>query len=200
MVRHDQRAQVFTLEGFVAALLILSSILFVLNVTAVTPLSASASSQHVENQQGATVASLLDTADANDSIKPTLLAWDDTNGGFHNASANGYYLTCGFDTAFGTLLTQTFEANGIACNVNLRYVTSSGVIRAERLAYVGESTDSAVRATTFVTLYDDDVLRTANGTATNVTLTNASTFYAPDAAPNDRLYNVIEVEVIVWRL
>lgn len=199
-MRHDERGQAFTLEGFIAALLVLSSVLFVLNVTAVTPLSASASNQHIENQQSAMATSLLDVAAANDSMEPTLLAWDDALGGFHDASANGYYLTCGFDTAFGVLLTQTFETNGVACNVNLRYVTASGDLRAERLVYVGEPTDNAVRATSFVTLYDDDLLRTANGTHTSVTLTNASTFYAPDAAPNDRLYNVIEVEVIVWRL
>lgn len=200
MVRHDQRGQVFTLEGFIAALLVLSSVFFVLNVTAVTPLSASASNQHVENQQSAMATGLLDVAAANESLKPTLLAWDDANGGFYDASADGYYLTCGFDTAFGVLLAQTFEANGVACNVNLRYVTASGNLSTERLVYVGEPTDTAVRATSFVTLYDDDRLVTANGTDTNVTLANASTFYAPDAAPNDPLYNVIEVEVIVWRL
>lgn len=200
MVRQDQRGQAFTLEGFVAALLVLSSVLFVLNVTAVTPLSASASSQHVENQQRSVTTSLLDAAAANDSIKPTLLAWNDSLGGFHGASEKGYYLTCGFDTTFGKLLTRLFEDNGAACNINVRYVTSTGDLRSERLVYVGEPTDNAVRATAIVTLYDTDVLRSANGAATNTTVENASTFYASDAAPDEPMYNVVEVEVIVWRL
>lgn len=195
----DTRAQVFTLEGLVAALLVLSSVIFVLGVTAATPLSASTSNQHVENQQAAVTTSLLDAAAANDSLRPTVLHWDDALGSFHATSSKGYYTTCAFDTAFGRLLETTFEDRNIACNVDVRYVTPDGDVRTRQLVYVGEPTDNAVRATATVTLYDDDEIRLADGSNSGRSVENSSHF-VPDAAPGSRLYNVVEVEVIVWRL
>jgi hypothetical protein len=50
-----------------------------------------------------------------------------------------------------------------------------------------------------VTLYDDDVLYAADNTPTTHTLENSTTFYASDVSPGP-LYNVLEVEVVVWRM
>lgn len=199
MVR-DDRGQVFTLEAFIAALLILSSIVFVLSAVTVTPLSGSSSNRYVENQQASLANSILDTAKANDDLRSTLLSWNDSRGTFHGAWEKGYYLSCSFDTPFGELLGRTLYDNGIACTVNLQYITEAQDIRSERLVYVGEPTDSAVRGQTTVVLYDDDRLVDASGAPTEITLAESTTFYAPDAAPNDRLYNVVEVEVILWRM
>lgn len=196
----DDRGQVFTLEGIVTALLILSTVLFVLNATATTPLSASTANQQVETQQRTTAAGVLDAAAANDSLRPAILYWNDTAGSFHNASNQSYYTTCAFDAGFGPLLNETFETGSTACNVNLQYVSASGDLRQQRLVYVGEPTDNAARATITVTLPDDAVLRSWTGAPTETRVDNASTFYAPDADPDGPLYNVIEIEVVVWRL
>lgn len=196
----DERGQVFTLEAFIAALLVLSSIVFVLSAVTATPLSGSSSNRHVENQQASLANGILDTATANDELRSTLLSWDDSNGTFHGAQEKGYYLSCSFDTAFGELLARTLYDNGIACTVSLQYLTEGRDIRSERLVYVGEPTDNAVRGQTTVVLYDDDRLVDASGSPTGTTLAESATFYAPDAAPDDRLYNVIEVEVILWRI
>lgn len=199
MVMDDTRGQLFTVEGFVAALVVLSSVIFALTVTAATPLSASTSNQHLETQQAATTQSLLDVARANGTLRPTVLYWDDTRGTFHNASAKGYYLSCRMDTALGHQLEDRLERRGTACNVNIRYVATNGVIRTEKLVYVGEPTDNAIRVTNTVTLYDDDRLRLSDETLSSTTLANTSRFYAPDVSPG-RLYNVVEVEVITWRM
>lgn len=196
----DDRGQVFTLEAFVAALLVLSSIVFALSVVTATPLSGSSSNPHVENQLASLAGGVLGTATANDDLRSTLLSWDDTRGTFHNASEKGYHLSCTFDTPFGQLLARTLDDNGIACTVSLQYITESQEIRSERLVYVGEPTDNAVRGRTVVVLYDDDILVDAAGAPTGITLAESATFYAPDAAPNDRLYNVVEVEVVLWRM
>jgi hypothetical protein len=196
----DRRGQVFTLEAVVAALLIVSSVAFALSVTAATPLSGSASNRNVENQQAAFGAGLLDTARATDDLRSTLLYWDDTDGGFHDAGPKGYYLSCSFDTPLGDLLERSLEDNGIACIASLGYRSETGERRSERLVYLGEPTDNAVAVRTSVALYDDDVLLDAAGNPTGVTLAEATTFYAPDAAPGDPLYNVVEVEVILWRM
>lgn len=199
MVTAD-RGQVFTLEAFVAALLVLSSVVFALSVTAATPLSGSASNRHVENQQAALGNGLLGTSSATDELRSTLLYWDEANGTFHGAAERGYYRSCGFETPLGQYLERTLSDNSITCTLSLQYLTATGEIRSDRLAYVGEPTDNAVRARTTVVLYDDDVLLDSAGNPTATTLAESRTFYAPDAAPADRLYNVIEVEVILWRM
>lgn len=193
------RAQAFTLEAVTASLLLVAAVVFALGATALTPLSASTASQHVENQQGALAAGTLDAAEANGTLAPTVLYWNDSGGRFHGASAEGYYPNSGPPTAFGARLNRTFADRSIAFNVNVLYV-SGGEVRREPLVRLGTPSDNAVTATRRVTLTDDDVLRAPGGEPTDVPLSNASTFYAPDAAPSSPLYNVVRVEVVVWRM
>lgn len=194
----DDRGQLFTLEGIVAALVVLSSVIFAITTTAATPLSSSTSSQHIETQQGAEAASLLDSAKATGELDAMLRYWDDDTASFHDAGPKGYYLACRFDSEFGERLERTFDRRGSTCNVNIRFVNADGNIRTQRVVYVGDPTDNAVRVTTFVTLYDDDRLILPSGAESNVTLENASTFYVPnDPGP---VYSVVEVEVITWRM
>ena len=195
----DRRGQVFTLEAFVAAMIVLSSVAFALSVTAATPLSASTSNQYVEIQQAALGGGLLGTAHATNVLHPTLLGWDDALGRFHGTSARGHHVTCAFDTAFGDLLESTIEDHGMACNVRVDYLTETGEVRHEHLVFLGEPSANAVRVRTSVVLADDDVLRDATGSPTTTRLVDALTYYAPDAAPADRLYNVVVVEVVLWR-
>jgi hypothetical protein len=196
----DTRGQVFTLEAFVAALLVLSSVAFALSVTAATPLSGSTSSQDVERHHASVGGSLLGTAQATDVLRPTLLAWNDSAGAFHGAADKGYHTACGFETDFGRLLETSLEDRGIACTVRVGYLTPTDDVRFHRLVYLGEPSDHAVRVRTAVTLYDDDVLLDASGSATSITLADAQSFYVPDAVPDDRLYNVVQVEVVLWRM
>lgn len=200
MVNDTDRGQAFTLEAIVAALVLLASIGFVLQLTTVTPLSSSSSNQHLEGQHAALADGLLDQARSNGTLRPALLYWDDARGAFHNSSAKGYYTECGMPLPFGSLLERTFAARGTACNVNVQFVTAGGQLRDERLIFVGTPTDNAVRGAVTVTLYDDDVLYDSSGEPTTRRLQNASTFYAPDAAPNSSVYNVVQVEVVVWRM
>ena len=203
MVRTD-RGQAFTLEGFVAALLLLATVAFVVQATAVTPLTESTSSQHAETQTAAMVGGVLDAAAANGSLKPTLLYWNESAGTFHGAEQAGVYTNCEAPTAFGRLLSRSLFDQGFACSVNVRYLNASTGFQPEtqRLVYSGEPSDNAVRVVRAVTLYDDDRLLDASGNPTDTTLTAANatgTFYTPDAALSSPVYAVVEVEVIVWR-
>lgn len=192
------RSQVFTLEAFVAALILLPSIVFALQLTAVTPLSASTSSQYVETQQRELLEGTLDSARANGSLRVPLLSWDAARGTFHDAGASGYVTECSLGTAFGALLERTFAADEMVCNVALHY-NEGDRIRTERLIHVGTPPDTAVSVSRTVTLYDDDVLYDAAGQPTNTTLNSTSAFYATDQAPNSPVYTVVRVEVTVWQ-
>ena len=191
----DDRGQAHTLEAFTAALLLVGSVVFALQVTAVTPLTASTSSQHIENQQVQVARGLLDSAAENGSLRAALLDWNDSTGAFVNASDQGYYVRADqANNAFGAMLDRTFLDRGIAVNVNVLYVTTGGDLRTRRMVYLGTPSDHAVSASRAITLYDDDELRDGS-----TTLNDSSSYFIPDAAGGS-VHNVVRVEVTVWRM
>lgn len=198
MVNAD-RGQILTLEAFIASVVLLGSLVFALQVTAVTPMSTSTSNEQIESQQGRLAAGTLDSAIANETLRPAILAWNASNTSFHDAGERGYYRNGIPRTEFGTLLERNLGDRAIAYNVNLQYIDTQGATRRQELVNVGTPTDDVVSVSRTVTLYDDDVLYDAAGTPTNTSLSDTSRFYAPDAAPNSSLYNVVRVQVVVWR-
>jgi len=190
------RAQAHTLEAVVAALLLLTSVVFALQITAVTPLSASTSNQHIENQQQASAAGALSIAHESGALEDSLLYWNTSGDRFYNATPNGYY-TRTMPTAFGEMLERSFGDRGIAYNVNLIYATDSGGVGREELIYRGVPSDNAVVTTRTVVLTDDDRIRHANTSAGD--RVDETRFYAPDVGDGG-YYNTIRVEVVVWRI
>lgn len=193
----DQRGQAFTLEAFTAGIVILGGVVFALQVTAVTPLTASTSSQHIENQQQQLAGGLLDSALENESLHVALLHWNDSDGRFHKTDDDKGYYTLGgpADTTFGAMLNRTFGDRGIAFNVNVIYLRTNGGLAREEMVNSGIPSENAASARRTMTLHDDDNLTGP----TNKPISNSTTFYAPDIATDSSLYNVIRVEVVVWR-
>jgi hypothetical protein len=188
------RAQAHTLEAFTAAVLLVSSLAFALQVTAVTPHLASTSSQHAENQQAGVAGGLLDAAAENGSLRAALLAWNDSNGAFVDAGDDGYYRWVGrSNNTFGAMLERIVLDRGIAVNVHVRYVTGDGTLRTRRMVYLGTPGDHAVSVSRSVTLYGDDEL---NGGPT--TLRDSASYFAPDTSEGS-VHNVVHLEVTVWR-
>jgi hypothetical protein len=196
------RGQAHTLEGIIASLILVSSLIFALQVTAVTPLSASTSSQHIENQQRATAEGVLAITDNNGSLETAILYWDQENGSFHGLAGDTFYTNDEEVGEFtlGQLLNEQFGDRGIAFNVDLVYQTADGDRRVRQMVYRGAPSDNAVTATRTVTLYDDDELRFANETNSDTTVKEAGSFFAQDSAPGASVYNVVRVEVTVWRM
>jgi len=191
------RGQAHTLEAVAAAVLLVGGLVFATSATAVTPLSASTSNQHIENQQGATVEGLLEAAAEDGSLREAVLYWDPDEEGFHNATDGGTYATAPADElAFGESLAATLSSRRIAFNVVLRYGTASGDTAVQPMVRMGEPSHNAVSARRTIGLYDGANL-TSPGHR-NATLGTAG-FYADDADADSRLYTVVEVEVIAWR-
>ncbi len=193
------RAQAHTLEGVAAALVVVMSVVFALQMTAVTPLTASTASQHIENQERAAAQGVLSVAARNGSLDAQLRSWNESARSFHDTSTQGYYASGGPPTAFGALLNDTFLSRGVAFNVNVHYLRPGGARATRELVHLGEPSDNAVSASRVVTLYDDDRLVAANGTRTSRTLANAS-YFADDRDAASHVYAVVEVEVVVWRM
>ncbi|WP_435069575.1 DUF7288 family protein [Haloplanus sp. C73] len=196
------RAQAHTLEAITASIVILASVVFALQVTAVTPLSASTSSQHIENQQQASAAGVLDAARETGDLDTAIAYWDDTNGSLHGISAGAYTSDADVNrTAFGAMLLDTFESRGVAFNVYFTYTTDTGTLVSRSFIYRGEPSDNAATASTTVALYDDHPLYDADGHPTDTTV-NESASYATYVPPDSDtgLYNTVRVEVVVWRM
>lgn len=197
---HD-RAQGHTLEAVVGALLVLTSIAFALQMTIVTPLSASTSSQHIENQQRATADGIMASAAESGALLDTVLYWNDTAGSYHNAPSVGYYTNNPPDTEFGRMLNRSFDEQSIAYNVNLQFVTPSGDLRERRLIHRGEPTENAVSASRSLAVRADDRLIREDGHPSNVTVASSERFFVGKAAGhNTPVYNLVRIEVVVWRI
>ncbi|WP_435185018.1 DUF7288 family protein [Halobellus sp. EA9] len=192
------RAQAHTLEAIAAAMILVSSLVFALQVTAVTPLTGSTSSQHIENQQAAVAEGLLATADANDTLRPTLLYWNESDENWHGATDDGY-VRGPPPTAFGAVLDDALSNRGIAFDLTVYYVDEEGDRRRLPIVDLGEPSDHASTARRLVTLTDGDRLRAADGTRTDDTLGDSS-YFVGDADPEQNLYAVVEVELVVWRI
>ena len=197
------RAQAYTLEAVTASLLLVGGLVFALQATAVTPLSASTSSQHLENQHQAIAEGALAVADEQDELKVAVLNWDDSVGQFHGVEDRTddldiYYAQQSPRNPFGSVLERSMEPRGIVFNVYVRYEGENGGQRTQRMVYRGEPSDNAVSASKTVTLFDHDVLYDNNENPTGPTLDTTTTFYASDVDSSD-VYNVVEVEVVAWR-
>jgi hypothetical protein len=80
-------------------------------------------------------------------------------------------------------------------------VDGSGTRQKRELVYRGTPSDNAVSATRTVTLRDGDHLYDASMDETNVTVAESETYFAAaDVSPNSAVYNVLVVEVVVWRM
>jgi len=193
------RGQAHTLEGVVASLLLLSAVIFALQMTAVTPLSASTSSQHLENQQESTARGILASAAESGALERSVLFWNETAEQFHNTSDAGYYTSDPPPNDFGHMLNRSFDSDGIAYNVYLGYLSDSVERQQRRLVYQGRPSDNAVRATWTLTIYENDVLYDHEGNPTTTRITQSSSYFAGNASESS-VYNVVRVEVVVWRI
>jgi hypothetical protein len=197
------RGQAITLEAIVAGLILLSSVVFALQMTAVTPLSASTSSQHIENQLSASAEGLLAASVEDGSLERALLFYNETSSTFIGATYQDYYAGSPPDNAFGDRLAWAFDRRGIAYNVYVTYDVGS-VGRERRMIYRGQPSDNAVSAQTTVVLTDDAPLYhdpDTDGVAEPQSGTDLETdYFMSDQSPTTALYNVVNVEVVVWRI
>lgn len=205
----SDRGQTFTLEAFAAALLLIAAVAFALQAVTITSNTASGGDTELGNQHAGLAEGVLDEAVATGSLRTTLLYWNESSGQFYNADEEeGYYVSemppPPNGTAFGDSLKRTFGDRQVRYNVDLHYRNETGDRRTQRLIESGTPNDDAVRVTETVTLYNDTRLLDENGDPGERSLADVEAnvdedFYAPDADEGSPLYNVIRVEVVLWK-
>lgn len=171
-------------------------------MTVVTPLSASTSSQHIENQLLAVSNGVLATGAEAGALTEAVRYWNDTSGGYHGTSDLGYYTNAPPDNTFGAMLNRSFDQEGVAYNVNVQYQTRNGAVAEQRMVYRGEPSEHAVVTTRTLALHGTDPLLASDGTTQPRTVANATRFFVPDASknPTGSVYNVVRIEVVAWRI
>jgi hypothetical protein len=190
------RGQAYTLEAVIASLLLVSSLVFALQVTAVTPLSASTSNQHIENQQRASASGVLTAAQEAGALKDAVLYWNDSAEEYYDAERLTYYTNSYPPNEFGNITERAFDGRGLAVNVLIHYNESK---EPSRMVYRGEPSDNAVSASRTVTIYNGSELAAPE---TSTTVENATSFdeVVPYDGTGGTVYNVVRVEVTVWRM
>ena len=198
------RAQIHTLEAFLAALLLVAAILFATQATAVTPLSASTSNQHIENQHRAMTTDLLAVTHENGSLEGGLTYWNTTHGEKFNDSNTdlGYYTHVPpEENPLHEPLKDAFGEGQLAYNVEVTYLTDAENTSTQTMIHMGTPSDNAVTATKTVVLYDDDEISWEDEARTLGELYDdePGNFYAPNV-DDSTLYNVVEVRITIWRM
>lgn len=197
----DTRGQALSLEGISAAIILLAAVGFALQVTAVTPLSPSTSSQHVENQIESTADGALDSAAERGTLAESVLSWDDGQGAFHNATegVSHYQGAPPGVLALSETLNRTFGDRNIAYNIYIDYHTDDGM-ETQRLVEQGRPSDHAVSASRTIVVHESDHLVAADGSEGSRLGALSTNFYAPNINSSQNLYNVFHVEVVAWRI
>lgn len=210
----DERAQAFTLEGFIGAILLVSAVLFALQATVVTPKTVGSLDADTRDTLRAEADDVLRTAatDRDSDLSRAVRYWASSEQRFHGATDRriGYgdegLPSMLFNGAFG----QAFKSRGYSFNILIVYrgnqsADAQNATGSERMVWMGPPAAEAVTVSQRVTLYDNETL-TAPG-ATGRELWEYDTdpsngergFYPiPEAAPNSPIYNVVEVRVTVW--
>ncbi|GAB3018324.1 DUF7288 family protein [Natronobiforma cellulositropha] len=207
-----ERAQAYTLEGFVGAIIVLTAVLFAIQSIVITPTTGGAVDRTVQAQLQQEVSDALVVAENDGQLSHLIRYWSadgglDGDGGYHNATVpptqRGNYTSGQFAdeaamaTAFGTLLDERFEESGRNYNVELVYRTDDGDDSSSfYLVYQGRPSPNAFTGSQTVALYDGQQLTAPDD---DRTLADAEGEYPIPNVDDDRdLYNLVEVRVIVW--
>jgi hypothetical protein len=215
VVTTDDRGQAFTLEGFVASIVLLSAVLFALQATVITPTSGGQVSESTRGQLSTEASDLMDALadDPETNFANAIRRWDATGQVFDGAvdDSSGYGSEGPPPELFDEAFEETFTERGYTYNLVFHYrggnvsdLNDGGGTLA--LVYRGPPAPDAVSVSQTVTLFDNTTLdqevnnddRQLWEYDTDPSDGDDGYFPIPDAAPRSPLYNVVEVRLTVW--
>ncbi len=170
----DNRGQIQTIEGIVAAFIVVFALAIVVQTTSVTPLSSSFTNQHIKlelQNVGNDLLSTLDQTPWNRSDPAsaselklgvvtwavfdnyTMFTWNNT------AFVASDHITVMTDSYLTKALKFALVANGTAFNLELRYpdAGAGGNMKTTKVIWNGDPSENSVTASRYITLSDDDI-------------------------------------------
>jgi hypothetical protein len=201
----DEKAQLHTLEGVAAATLLLLVIIYAIDATSMTPLTASTSSIHSENELTMLGQDILNTLDYSDpgyssNLKNDILSWD---GREYIWNGSGYIAKDGNDPPLSNNLTGILNATlikrGISHNVMLTYLDNSTHLPITRnMIYDGDPSNNAVIVSRKIVLRDTGYSIGGNGDDNDGEENPNNPIL--DIDPSTNLYNIVDVKLVLWRM
>lgn len=203
----DSRGVQWTLEAFLAVLVLLSAIVV---VTAVVPTGtgqAEAELSQTQLQQAGD--DVLRLAEQENLLHETLLYWDSTDHAFIGTETDlggaPHYVT--FADApnhpLTGLLSGTLVERHIGYNIHIEYQADTGTER-RPIVYQGPAGGDSVTASKTVILTNSDTLAVTSDEDCeilgNLSECSADSFYAVDTSPSSERYTVVQVELELWRV
>ena len=210
-LRGDTRGVQWTLEAFLAVLLLLAALVVVASVLPLGTQQAEAELAQTQLQQAGD--DVLDLAAAQGNLTAAVLYWNTSAGAFVDAEANltgePHYVT--FDGAgdhpLAALLNDTLGERSMAYNIHIEYETEADVTERRPVVYQGPPGGDSVTASTTVLLRTDDVPRASARNCTLAELDNSSAcgsevFYAPDTTgvTATSRYTTVQIQIELWRV
>ena len=209
MIGQRDRAQAFTLEGFIASIVLLVAVLFALQAVVITPTTgglADRTTQAQLQQEAQDALSVASQDSQDDNLSATVLNWDtdgEDEAGFTDANepadpeqAERTYSPEGFadQSRLGKILEERFSDDGWSYNVELVYADEDGdEFESTYLMYQGSAPSDAFTASHTVTLYNNSVLEN------EATVEEDNDYPIPETdTTSDWIYNLVEVRVILW--
>lgn len=202
------RAQAYTLEALIAAVLLLTAVLFALNAVVITPTTAGTLGGDAQASFKGEASDALVTADNEgelDYLARYFNASDENDGmageweegpGFREWPDDEPFVD------FGTTLDHLFEEQGRRYNVELVWREPDGEIGSEDVVFQGSPGDEVVVATHTVILTDDMRVTDPEGEAKRLgEAHDDGEFPIPETdigGTDSQVYNVVEVRVVVW--
>jgi hypothetical protein len=189
--RKQEKAQLHTLEGLAASILVVLGLVFASEAVAVTSTSATSSSEDIEAQYEQLAQDLLTQAKTSGSLKQSVLSWDESQRRFRGTDEAYYYEGESPPGRFGNTLDRVVMGNNLAYNIELVYQSEGSTLT---LPFVdnGEPSTNSVTVSEVVVLSEND--RLPDGT----TLADSST-YPMENMENEAMYNIVNVRLTVWR-
>lgn len=197
MIR-EENAQLYTIEGIVASILMLMVVIFVVRGAPLTSNTASSSHKNVESQLetiGQDLLTILDVTTEeypNSRLKQSIVDWDGTTFSNVTRPPSLVYISDALKEALGNA--------GIAYNLELRYFTPSVVnvsickskegVSTRAILWNGKPSDNAVIVSKDLVLHDDDKIKVGPIVCDMDTNSSLNTEY----------YNNVNVRLTLWRI
>ena len=201
----DERGQAFTLEGLIAAIVLLTAVLFALQAVVITPTTGGSVDRGVQAQvdQQLTDTMLVSAEDGN--LSELVRHYSAENESWHNETPgnesvyNSSTFADELDFVIGDVLDEHFvNQSGKSYNVEFIYFDEGGENRTTKdvVRMGGARSDSAVTASYMVVLHEGQDLTAPD--SDDVSIDDDHSYPIPNVSEDDEFYNIVEVRVTVW--
>ena len=198
----DEKAQLHTLEGVAAATLLLLVIIYAIDATSMTPLTSSSANIHIESELASIGQDILNTLDYADvgydsKLKNDIMKWDRKeylwNGTGYVENVNNTYTPKVLNNSLTRILNPSLIRQGIAHRVEIAYlIRDSGTNKVyvsvpEVMINAGVPSDNAIIVSRKIVFQDKDKTGLIGGNPLK------------DIDPSTPLYNIVDVQLVLWR-